>query len=1267
MSHDNSTPSNALVTSPDFSDGSHQNGAYIFNGILRTVSPQTCTETNPQETNKSGYLACMDSHEELKEIENDSKVLPKTFADLKMDLEWLTLEVDERAKRRQDFLDRQKTHSGMKVRLQHSKVQRGFLENCMREDNAKFLGAKGVKGFRSLLCTRYGTVPAAWRLLLDKDGSGRLSWSEFCQACRELGYSGNLKQLWSELDADGDGFISLWEIDYQAAKALKSFHALVIERFGCMLQAWHYLDIDKNHRLDEIEFVNRCQALGWEGNAHKLFRWLMNDMGRNYLTLLDLDPESQRAKFRGDDHMQTVKTRNSYSEVPPPISGSEGFSVQEPKKASSMSPSLPGLPQKLHHSVSVPNLHGSSPHASSQDNTPSIQHSSTVGFLPAVSSPVKSKFSESTVGTRWVRTLSVKQRYSQYQEQEKMRKKNIGLQTLSGLRKLLISRFGSIYSAWRQALDLDGNGRLSFGEFCFALRQLGYQGNMKAIWSYLDQDNSGFISLNELDPKVSAEIDSYKTIAKQKYGNMLLAWLRGLDKDNLTQVDEKLFTEHCKEIGWTGDAHSLFQNLKEDLGRHFITLRDYDIQAYHAFIRGDLAMISESHEIDPNKSNMSFEERQFSTFKQRWERSQAKAKIEMRRSVVQEAKERDVGATSLASLKAVLVRKFGTIVGAWRNGLDLDGNGKLTFGEFCEALRRLGYTGNLKQLWAELGGNHSHVTLRMLDPEAHKATKTFRTLLMEKYGSIMKAWKDGLDTNHNGTVEEHELIERCQELGYEGDAKQLFNYLIGEPSRRFITMADLDPEAMQAFYRGDLRVMDCIKGEVDPAQQHPLFAKVESKFKRGTMTSEWNQHLGEKRRSDAFKASQDEAARRLGPRNLETFKKSLKEQYGSIVAAWRTALDVDGSGSISYGELCAACRNTSYIGNIKLVWQMLDADGSGTISLKELDSKAYETLRHFREHMVASFGILLVGWYDCLDAKCSGRLAENDFLEGCKKMNYEKGEEKVKKLFRLLLPDKLTKYLVVSDIETLLIGLPKTEHEAILGRAPGLSENRKAAVKRASFAEARKSLSRIEFPESVGASAQDGTTTDVDQNAATPTQHIIEKNDSGDSGGELGAAAGDQNAATSSEETAETVASSDPVKTEKAVDQSAVSFDDSGKPQPVASSTVVEAKEDASSKVVDEKENDGGRMTSVDAPSEGVKTNAGTDEPAVDAPKETLSPTNESAEAKEDGSETMKSVDAPSEAINTNADTGEPAADAPQKTLSPENDSAEPAVDLPTE
>merc|ERR1719326_2142837 len=109
---------------------------------------------------------------------------------------------------------------------------------------------------------------------------------------------------------------------------------------------------------------------------------------------------------------------------------------------------------------------------------------------------------------------------------------------------------------------------------------------------------------------------------------MLEAWMEGLDPQRRLQVDLSTFVEHCKQIGWNDDAVTLFKNLKEEPGRKFLTLRDYDIGAWSCQQRGDMGMVSEDQSYREHMANMDFHQRQETTFHQRWARAQAKAKRE---------------------------------------------------------------------------------------------------------------------------------------------------------------------------------------------------------------------------------------------------------------------------------------------------------------------------------------------------------------------------------------------------------------------------------------------------------------------------------------------------------------------------------------------------------------------------------------------------------------------------------------------------------------
>merc|ERR1719262_831211 len=110
----------------------------------------------------------------------------------------------------------------------------------------------------------------------------------------------------------------------------------------------------------------------------------------------------------------------------------------------------------------------------------------------------------------WNEELGRRQKVAAHKAEEQKKKKRMAAMTLEGFRKQLLLRYGSIVTAWRCALDLDGNGRLSFGEFCMALRDLSYNGNVKQLWAELHSDGSGLIALRDLDPVAADGLETFR-------------------------------------------------------------------------------------------------------------------------------------------------------------------------------------------------------------------------------------------------------------------------------------------------------------------------------------------------------------------------------------------------------------------------------------------------------------------------------------------------------------------------------------------------------------------------------------------------------------------------------------------------------------------------------------------------------------------------------------------------------------------------------------
>ena len=76
-----------------------------------------------------------------------------------------------------------------------------------------------------------------WRVM-DSDQSGKLCFTEWCVACRSVGYSGDVRVIWAELDYDNSGVVSFSELDPEVRRVLglaggSSGRGLVSPSTGC--------------------------------------------------------------------------------------------------------------------------------------------------------------------------------------------------------------------------------------------------------------------------------------------------------------------------------------------------------------------------------------------------------------------------------------------------------------------------------------------------------------------------------------------------------------------------------------------------------------------------------------------------------------------------------------------------------------------------------------------------------------------------------------------------------------------------------------------------------------------------------------------------------------------------------------------------------------------------------------------------------------------------------------------------------------------------
>lgn len=129
--------------------------------------------------------------------------------------------------------------------------------------------------FHDLLLRSYSNLVRAWRLGLDRDRNGRMDIREFKRAAKDVGFAGNLQELWKEMDFNRNGYVSLCELDPTTYEVLEDFleHAKV--KCGSWRSAWRQvMDVRSNDRVTFLDFKQGCQLMGYSGDVGGIFELL---------------------------------------------------------------------------------------------------------------------------------------------------------------------------------------------------------------------------------------------------------------------------------------------------------------------------------------------------------------------------------------------------------------------------------------------------------------------------------------------------------------------------------------------------------------------------------------------------------------------------------------------------------------------------------------------------------------------------------------------------------------------------------------------------------------------------------------------------------------------------------------------------------------------------------------------------------------------------------------------------------------------------------
>eukprot|EP00746_Dinoflagellata_sp_MGD_P163945 gnl/MRDRNA2_/MRDRNA2_92278_c0_seq1.p1 gnl/MRDRNA2_/MRDRNA2_92278_c0~~gnl/MRDRNA2_/MRDRNA2_92278_c0_seq1.p1 ORF type:complete len:1217 (-),score=374.01 gnl/MRDRNA2_/MRDRNA2_92278_c0_seq1:38-3688(-) len=627
---------------------------------------------------------------------------------------------------------------------------------------------------KAALARRWGSLLAAWRLGLDVDGNGRITFFEWGRAMREAGFQGSAKVTFQLFCKDGCEFIKLDDIDPESAQ-----------------------------KLHEQEEAARKEI---ERQEHKLQKLNEKSTGVDMIDKMDRSFKTLKRKWvelHGD--LWTV-WKNMLDQ-------GDGRTTRERFCAAARTVGFPGDLRVVFNEVDV----------------------SQNGVISAA------EFDEG-VGIRFLEEKKKREENHKQmvEEKKKQLKEQEVLMTIEELKLLLCRKYGSLEKGWRNCLDPGNNGRVSLGEFCTAVRKVGFKGHLKEAFIELDQNGNGFITINELDA-----------------------------------------------------------------------------EAANAF---------RLHEAERRKS---LEERE--------RKEEESAAMKEQNSV----KKRMV---TLGQLERAWAKKYGSLAKAWQETLDVHGRGKITIAEFTKAAKQIGFDGNIKETFKaldangggtvsleEMGDKVAEEVERLAEEQSRAAEKSdapdsgnqskdmaitspsaLPRLLVRRFGSLEKAWKEVLDTDNDGKCFIGCFAEGCRQAGFAGGYRAAFRSFDAQ-GRGYVTLADIDTGAADEFE----------KHEQARKRQE---AKDDEKY------------------AEKMEAIKIEKAAKKGPSNIAELQSAWIKMYGNITDAWFKVLDPDGDMKVTLATFSEALRGVGYAGEIKALFSEL-AGTRGFFTPEDFDEQSAELIR----------------------------------------------------------------------------------------------------------------------------------------------------------------------------------------------------------------------------------------------------------------------------------------------------------------------------------
>eukprot|EP00931_Biecheleriopsis_adriatica_P042241 TRINITY_DN24084_c0_g1_i1.p1 TRINITY_DN24084_c0_g1~~TRINITY_DN24084_c0_g1_i1.p1 ORF type:complete len:633 (-),score=110.18 TRINITY_DN24084_c0_g1_i1:68-1966(-) len=113
-------------------------------------------------------------------------------------------------------------------------------------------------------------------------------------------------------------------------------------------------------------------------------------------------------------------------------------------------------------------------------------------------------------------------------------------------------------------MDPEANMKMGARQFERKCMEMGFRGNIPALWKYIDRKGDGVVSLLELHPQSANELARFKLLIKQRFKDSAENAFRFLDVNRSGRLNRVLFQARLQGIKYNGKAAKLFEYLDRD-------------------------------------------------------------------------------------------------------------------------------------------------------------------------------------------------------------------------------------------------------------------------------------------------------------------------------------------------------------------------------------------------------------------------------------------------------------------------------------------------------------------------------------------------------------------------------------------------------------------------------------------------------------------------------------------------------------------------------